>query len=94
MPRNNIEIVKKPKGEMRYDCSWEDDVKMEHIGDRVRAIRRRRALTQAELAEAAELSTDAVVKLENGKHEPRPKTVRKLADALDVPVETLTVGEG
>ena len=72
---------------------WEDDAKMEHIGDRIKSVRKRRALTQAELAGAANLSVDTVVKLENGRHEPRPKTVRKLADALDVPVETLTAGE-
>ena len=67
---------------------------MEHIGDRIRAVRKRRALTQAELAQAAGLSTDAIVKLENGRHEPRPKTVRALADTLEVPVEALTAGEG
>lgn len=66
---------------------------LEHIGDRVRAVRRRRALTQAELAESAGVSVDTVVKLEGGRHEPRPATVRKLAAALNVGVEYLTVGE-
>lgn len=64
----------------------------EYIGDRVRVLRKRKALTQAELAQAAGLSTDTLVKLENARHEPRPGTVRKLAKALDVPVEALTVG--
>lgn len=67
--------------------------KLEHIGDRVRALRKRKALTQAELAEAAGVSTDTIVKLENARHEPRPPTVRKLADALGVEVEVLTTGE-
>lgn len=67
--------------------------KIEHIGDRVRAVRRRRALTQAELAGTAEVSVDTVVKLENGRHEPRPKTIRRLAAAMGVDVEVLTVGE-
>lgn len=79
---------------MRYHLGREDDVRnTEHIGDRVRSIRKMRAFTQAELAEAAGLSVDAVVKLENGRHEPRPGTVRKLAEALDVAAERLTVGE-
>ena len=64
-----------------------------HIGERVRTIRKRRALTQAELAEAANLSVDTISKVENGLHEPRPPTVRKLAGALQVEVEILTVGE-
>ena len=67
---------------------------LEHIGDRVRSVRKRRALTQAELAGAAGISTDTIVKLENGRHEPRPKTIRALANALEVGVEVLTTGEG
>ena len=88
-----METVKEPKREIRYDWRREDDAKMEHIGDRVRSVRKRRALTQAELAKAAGVSVDTVVKLENGRHEPRPATVRKLARALRVEVEVLTVGE-
>lgn len=65
---------------------------LQHTGDRVRELRRRKALTQAELAEVAGVSVDTIVKLENGRHDPRPKTIRKLARALDVPVERLTVG--
>jgi transcriptional regulator with XRE-family HTH domain len=65
----------------------------EHIGDRVRAVRKRRALTQMELASEAGLSVDTVSKVENGLHEPRPPTIRKLAGALRVEVEALTVGE-
>ena len=64
-----------------------------HIGERVRAVRKRRALTQMELASEAGLSVDTISKVENGLHEPRPPTVRKLAAALRVEVEVLTVGE-
>ena len=64
-----------------------------HIGQRVRAARKRRALRQIDLAESAELSVDTISKIENGLHEPHATTVRKLAGALGVGVEYLTVGE-
>ena len=43
-----------------------------HIGERVRAVRKRRALTQMELASEAGLSVDTISKVENGLHEPPP----------------------
>ena len=68
--------------------------KATHIGDRVRAARKRKALRQIDLAEAADLSVDTISKIENGLHDPYATTIRKLAGALGVPVEKLTVGEG
>ena len=68
-------------------------MKTTHIGQRVRAARKRRALRQIDLAESAELSVDTISKIENGLHDPHATTVRKLAAALRVKVEVLTVGE-
>ena len=55
-----------------------------HVGDRLKALRIRRALTQEELAQRAGLSKNAVNRLEVDKAEPRMSTLRKLAKALDV----------
>jgi DNA-binding XRE family transcriptional regulator len=57
---------------------------------RLRVLRLERAMTQAELAQAAGLNTATVVQVENGHRTARPPTVRKLAAALDVPVTALT----
>jgi transcriptional regulator with XRE-family HTH domain len=51
---------------------------------RLRSIRERSALTQFELAERAGLSKGAILKIEAGRSEPRPATIRKLAEALGV----------
>jgi transcriptional regulator with XRE-family HTH domain len=51
----------------------------------LRRLRRRRleaALTQQELADRAGISRNALVRLETLRTEPRPPTLRRLADAL------------
>ena len=55
-----------------------------HIGDRLKRLRTLNALTQAELAEQAGLTTAAVARIERDEAEPRPSTLRKLAKALSV----------
>ncbi len=61
---------------------------------RLRELRRRRALTLQELGEKAGVSYNSVWRIEHGKHGARPSTLRRLAAALDVPVEELTNGVG
>jgi len=57
----------------------------------VRRLRELRALSQRELAARAGLSVTTVNRIEIGQRKPMPKTVRKLAGALDVsPQELLT----
>jgi transcriptional regulator with XRE-family HTH domain len=56
---------------------------------RLKSIRLRKALTQRELAERADLSQATIVTLETGQAEARPSTVRKLADALGVEPQAL-----
>jgi transcriptional regulator with XRE-family HTH domain len=55
-----------------------------HIGERLKRQRTRKALTQAELAAKAGLTTAAVARIERDENEPRMTTLRKLAKALDV----------
>ena len=68
---------------------------MPHIsGDRLRKVRDKRLLSQRELAERAGLSPTTILKLESGRvDEPHPRTIRKLADALDVDPDELVKGE-
>lgn len=56
------------------------------FGENVRAARRRKLWTQEELAEAAGISHRALVNIERDKlkTEPHGRTIRKLAEALDV----------
>jgi transcriptional regulator with XRE-family HTH domain len=63
-----------------------------YIGDRLRTLRIRRALTQQELAEKAGISKNALNRIERSKAEPHMSTLRKLAQALNVDPTEL-VGE-
>lgn len=56
--------------------------------------RTRRGLSQAELAQRAEVERAAVSKYETGKREAHPATARRLADALDTTVEELVYSPG
>ena len=61
-----------------------------YIGDRLKTLRIRRALTQQELADRAGVSSNALNRIELNKAEPHMSTLRKLAKALDVdPTELL-----
>ena len=63
-----------------------------YIGDRLKDLRIRRALTQQELADRASVSSNAINRIELNKAEPHMSTLRKLAKALDVDPTEL-VGE-
>ncbi len=55
-----------------------------YIGDRLKDVRVRRALTQEELAAKAGIGKNTVNRMERDLTEPRPSTLRKLAGALNV----------
>jgi transcriptional regulator with XRE-family HTH domain len=62
-------------------------------GDRIRSVRKRRGMTQRELATAAGLSYSTVKKLEQGDYGGvRMETLHKLALALRVPTSVLAAG--
>jgi transcriptional regulator with XRE-family HTH domain len=63
-----------------------------YIGNRLKTLRVRRALTQQELADRAGVSSNALNRIELNKAEPHMSTLRKLAKALDVDPSEL-VGE-
>jgi transcriptional regulator with XRE-family HTH domain len=62
------------------------------IGERLKDLRIRRALTQEELAAAAGIGKNTVNRLERDLTEPRPPTLRKLARALGVDPAELVGG--
>ncbi len=63
------------------------------IGDTLKRLRTESALTQEELAANAGLTTAAVARIERNEANPRPSTLRKLAQALEVEPSELVRGE-
>lgn len=61
--------------------------------DALIAIRWAAGLTQAELAERARIGQGHLSRIERGINTPRPPTVRKLAQALNVPTDALLTTE-
>jgi len=55
-----------------------------YVGDRVRRLRDELALTQGELAEEVGITITALSRIERNEAQPRPKTRRRLAEALGV----------
>jgi len=55
-----------------------------YIGDRLKNLRVRRALTQQELAGRAGVGKNTVNRIERNEGEPHMSTLRKLAKALSV----------
>ncbi len=62
------------------------------IGERITELRKERNISQGQLAEALEVSRQAVSKWENDLSSPDSLRLIKLADLLDTDVEYLTTG--
>lgn len=66
----------------------------ELVRNRLRQLRRNRGLTQEALSELAEVSVDAVNRIENGTRVPTLNTLERLAAALKVsPADLISEGE-
>ncbi len=63
-----------------------------HIGERLKRLRTLNALTQAQLAQRAGVTTATVARAERDEIEPHMTTVRKLSDALGVLPRELVEG--
>ena len=61
---------------------------------KLRELRRRRVLTLEELAKKAGVGRNTIWRLEHGVMGAQPRTIRKLAKALDVEPEELVKTEG
>lgn len=62
------------------------------VGERITALRKERNLSQGQLAEALEVSRQAVSKWENDLSSPDTIKLIKLAEVLDTEVEYLATG--
>ena len=62
------------------------------IGDRIRSARKEKGLTQSELAEKLGISYMVISQYERGIRNPKLDTVRRIADALGVDMQSLYVG--
>lgn len=62
------------------------------IGERIATLRTQRKISQTQLAEAMEVSRQAVSKWENDLSTPDPAKMIRLADVLDTDLEYLTTG--
>ena len=62
------------------------------LGKRVRALREKRGWGQAELAAYCGLNRVTVTNLENGRHEPKLKTIQSLARNFEMTMSALLKG--
>jgi transcriptional regulator with XRE-family HTH domain len=65
-----------------------------YIGDRLRDLRKRALLTQRELADKSGVGVTTIIRIERNQVEPHGRTIRRLAEALDVAPEELVKTEG
>jgi transcriptional regulator with XRE-family HTH domain len=63
------------------------------LGERIKTLRRERALQQRQLAEKAELTPSMVSQIESGRLTPSLNTLGRIAAALGVPIAALFDGE-
>ena len=59
------------------------------LGTRIMQVRNQKGLTQRQLSERTGIAGSYLSRIENRRLEPRPKTLRKIADALAIPVSEL-----
>ena len=64
------------------------------IGDRLRDLRKRALLTQKELADKSGVGVTTIIRIERNQVEPHGRTIRRLAEALEVAPEELVKSEG
>lgn len=64
------------------------------MSEHVKVLRKLRALSLSELAQLSNVGRVTINRIENGKQKPLPRTIRRLAEALQVSVEELTSDQG
>ena len=62
-------------------------------GTRLRHVRQERALSLRDLSRRSGVAFDTISKLETGKRNAQPRTIRNLAEALDVEPKDLMEGD-
>jgi len=64
------------------------------MSENLKVLRKRRALSLSELALLSNVGRVSINRIENGKQKPMSRTIRRLAQALEVSVEELTSDQG
>ncbi|WP_369049310.1 DUF4870 domain-containing protein [Tenacibaculum sp. UWU-22] len=62
---------------------------MNDIGKKIRAIRKKKGLSQEELAELAKVNLRTIQRIENNESEPRGKTMSLICEALHINTEEI-----
>lgn len=66
----------------------------ENYGSRIRILRKRRGLTQEQLAEKMNVSTPYIAKIENGKQTGPIELAVEFSEFFDVSLDYLLIGKG
>ena len=64
------------------------------VAQNIKEIRKKKNIVQRELSKATGLSRNSIVNYETGKRDPRIRDLRKIANALNVPIEELISEKG
>lgn len=62
---------------------------MNEIGKKIKDIRKKKGLSQEELAESAKVNLRTIQRIENNESEPRGKTLNLICNALQIQVEDI-----
>ncbi|MDW5289754.1 helix-turn-helix domain-containing protein [Formosa sp. PL04] len=62
---------------------------MNEIGKKIRDVRKKKGLSQEELADAAKINLRTIQRIENNENEPRGKTLHLICEVLDLNAEDL-----
>ena len=62
---------------------------MKEVGNKIREIRKRKGVSQEELAEAAKVNLRTIQRIENNANEPSGKTLNLLCDALSISIDDI-----
>ena len=63
------------------------------IGQKIKATRKNAGLTQKELAQKMGLSFQSIAQWENDLRKPKIETLKKIADALECPIDIFTTDD-
>ena len=62
---------------------------MNEIGKKIKEIRKKKGLSQEELAESAKVNLRTIQRIENNESEPRGKTLNLICEVLDINAEDI-----
>ncbi len=62
---------------------------MTNLGTKIRGLRKRKGLSQEDLAETAKVNLRTIQRIENNENEPRGKTLQLICEALDINVDDI-----